>query len=343
MSRSQQIMTRVETRLASEFSGVVAVRLGEDAMATVARGLAHRQTSTPITPVTRFGIASGTKGFTAAAILRLAERGEFTLDARLAELLPGRFPGFAPGITVRHLLTHTSGVPDYCDEEAGCDFEALWADRPVYAMRRIDDFLPMFESEPMKFEPGARFAYSNSGFLILGLIVLQVTGRAFPDAAAELVFGPAGMASSGFFASDALPPETACGYITDDDGQARSNVFAIPVIGGPDGGAYTNAGDMVRFWDSLWTGALLGANMRALVRATDVGPTPQEGLSYSLGFWRADSWRSDSWFVLIGSDPGVSFVSGSSPDTGDCFVVLSNSDDGAWAAARTVREVLFQA
>ena len=81
---------------------------------------------------------------------------KFRLSSRLSNLLPGAFKGFHSGITVEHLLTHCSGIPDYCDEEAGCDFEELWRERPVYAFTRPADFAPLFAGQTSKFAPGER-------------------------------------------------------------------------------------------------------------------------------------------------------------------------------------------
>ena len=320
------------------FSGVVYARFhGEECV--VARGPAHRETRTLIRRSTRFGIASGTKGFTAITVLRSIDSGAIDFDSRVGELLPGVFPRFAPDVTVRHLLTHTSGIPDYCDEEAGCDFEALWAERPVYTMRTPADFVPLFADRPMQFDSGARFSYSNSGFIVLGLILEAVHRRSYAECVRDAVFAPAGMEASGFFASDALPPDTAVGYIENSDATFRSNVFAIPVVGGPDGGAYTCVDDLVRFWRATFDGTLLRKPTAAAMRATKIGPTCED-LEYSLGFWRTDAWGSETWFVLLGSDPGVSFASGYCPASGDLFAILSNTGDGAWGVLRELRATI---
>lgn len=286
--RSQRTrLAETVDRACPDFSGVAALRVAGADTALVARGHAHRPSETPNIETTRFGIASGTKGFTAAAVLNLVGSGRISLDAPITEYIPGVFPRFSPSITVRHLLTHTSGVPDYCDEEAGCDFEALWVDRPVYTMRNIEDFLPLFAAEPMKFEPGTRFCYSNSGFLILGLIIERVTGRRYVDHVTEEVFERMEMTSSGFFAADMLPPNTATGYLAVGD-SFRSNIFSIPVIGSADGGAYTTACDMLRFWDAIFRDRYLPEEQTEELRRVYIDDTGETGHGYSLGFWRYD-------------------------------------------------------
>ena len=324
------------------FSGVVACRSGDADPVVVSRGLAYRPFAVPNSADTRFAVASGVKGFTAVAVLSLVDAGKLTLDTRVADVLSGVFPRFAPEVTVLHLLTHTSGIPDYCDEEDGCDFEALWVDRPVYRMRQASDFVPMFADLPMKFEPGERFGYNNSGFLVLGLIVEAVTSMPFARYVEEQICRRAGLVDTGFFESDALPDRVATGYIEDSDGSIRSNIFAIPIVGGADGGIITTAADVVRFWDGVFAGELASTETVALLNETSVGPTGLGDLEYSLGFWRANRWRDEPVFVLMGEDPGVSFYSAYSPATRDAFVVLSNSDYGAYQVDHRLVE-LFSA
>src|SRR5690606_18248653 len=141
------------------------------------------------------------------------------------------------------LLTHTSGIPDYFDEQVMDDFEDLWRRQPMYLMQTASDFIPLFKEQPMMFQPGERFHYNNAGFIALGLIVEQLTGSEFTDVVQERIFGPANMLNSGYFRLDRLPGQTAFGYI-EEEGAWRTNHYAIPIRGGADGGAYVTAGDM---------------------------------------------------------------------------------------------------
>ena len=181
------------------FSGVVRVQEGDTVVFQKGYGLANRADGIPNTATTRFGMASGCKIFTAVAVLQLVQAGKLALETRLSACLDVDFPHFDPDVTVLHLLTHTSGVPDYCDEELGEDFEALWLERPSYSMRAPRDFLPLFQNRAMKFRPGERFSYSNAGFILLGLIAEQTAGQPFTDLITERVLTPAGMADSGYF------------------------------------------------------------------------------------------------------------------------------------------------
>ncbi|EQD44020.1 beta-lactamase, partial [mine drainage metagenome] len=223
---------------ADGFTGAVLVRQAGTVVVAQGFGLANRSEGIPNDTETRFGIASGAKLLTAIAINQLVDAGRLTLDARLADCLPLSFSHFDPGVTVHHLLTHTAGVPDYFDEDVMEDYEALWVERPMYRMRRLEDFLPLFYDRPMQCGVGERFHYSNSGYILLGLVVEQVTHQPFADYVAEQVLAPAGMTQSGYFEMDALPPRTAQGYIDLPGGQWKTNIYSVPAKGGADGGVY---------------------------------------------------------------------------------------------------------
>lgn len=313
----------------AEFSGTITVGSCGGRYVAEAFGFAHRPERIPNSERTRFGIASGTKGFTALAILRLIQEGRIGLETTLREVLPGIFPEQAGRISVLHLLTHRAGIPDYCDEDAGCDFEALWQARPVYTMTQPQDFLSMFAHLPMESAPGDRFAYRNSGFILLGLVVEAVSGVEYLDYVQAEVFRPLGMTRAGFFRSDMLPDDSAVGYIENPDGSWRSNIFAIPVIGAPDGGAYASASDMHAFWSGLFSGRYLEAELLDLLLRTELPTNSPRGYRYSLGFWVAPDWGNRKYLFLTGEDPGVSFVSGCCPETGVHFTVLANTGNGS--------------
>ncbi|MEN8114389.1 MAG: serine hydrolase domain-containing protein, partial [Actinomycetota bacterium] len=231
----------VREQLAKQpFSGVVQVREGREVVFADAFGYSNRSDEVLNTVTTRFGTASGTKTFTGVAVCRLIEEGKLSLESRLVDVVDHSFPRFDPAITIRHLLTHTSGVPDYFDEEsldAQADFGDVFDDLPVYRVRVPSDVLSLFQNEPMKFEPGGRFSYSNGGYVLLGLAIEAASGMAYADYVEHNVFARAGMADSGFFEMDNLPARTAYGYL--DDG--HTNIYKVPIKGLPDGGAFVTA------------------------------------------------------------------------------------------------------
>src|SRR5215207_10005617 len=136
------------------FSGVVLIRRGESTLFSGAYGWASRRWSAPVTLATRFDTASITKLFTAVAALQLVEQGRLGLDTPIVDVVELTGSTISPAVTVRHLLTHTSGIADDADEEAGEDFESLWSDKPCYSVIETRDWLPQFMHKPAVFPPG---------------------------------------------------------------------------------------------------------------------------------------------------------------------------------------------
>lgn len=314
------------------FSGVVHARQQGEAIFGEGYGYANRADKLPNTINTRFGIASGTKLLTGVAICQLVEQGKLTFETRLQEVVTDFFPHFDPAVTVRHLLTHTSGVPDYFDEDLMDDFGVLWKDYPTYTMRSPRDFLPMFQNQPMKFAPGQRFSYNNGGFILLGLIIEAAGGQAYTDYVTTHVLHRAGMVDSGFFAMNQLPERTALGYIDAEDGGWHTNIFEVPIIGGADGGVFVTAPDMSRFWDALFTHRLLSPEMTSQVLRPqiEVNPENKDTRAYGYGIWVIRGGEGILRYYGVGGDPGVSFVSTVFPKRQIEITVISNVDDGAW-------------
>jgi CubicO group peptidase (beta-lactamase class C family) len=257
----------------------------------------------------------------------LIDEGRVGLDTKLADCVPDHVFKFG-SVTIGQLLNHTSGVPDYFDEDVESDFAALWRERPSYRMTDPADFVPLFEHLPMKAKPGSGFHYCNSGFVLLALAIESLVDEDFSDFIAERIFDACGMTRSGYFALDALPENTATGYVNHGLGGWRSNIFAVPVIGGGDGGGYTTVGDMRRFWTALLGGKLLKPETLARFTAPTVRVTEREGTDYGYGFWlRA---RHGQRIVAVeGADPGANMESQVSLHNGIITTVLSNVDDGA--------------
>lgn len=325
----------VEAQGADGFTGAVLVRFGGTVVLEQGFGLANRSDGIPNSRETRFGIASGAKFLTAIAINQLVDAGQLALDALLTDCLPFSFPHFDPGVTIHHLLTHTAGVPDYFDEEVTEDFEALWADRPMYRIRRLEDFLPLFQDRPMQGRVGERFHYSNSGYILLGLVVEQVAHQPFADYVAEHVFTPAGMTQSGYFEMDALPARTALGYIEQPDGQWKTNIYSVPAKGASDGGVYVTVNDMASAWDALIKHRLLSPVGTARL-LTPHAATDEDGWLYGYGVWINQRGGETFKYYLMGYDPGANFHFGFFPATESMVVVCSNRSNGAYAMMEAI-------
>jgi len=218
------------------FSGAVLIHdQNRDELFDRAYGYANRSELILNRSNTKFGIASGCKIFTSVAICQLVQEGHLYFNSCLRDCVKFSLPYFDSEITIHHLLTHSAGIPDYFDEELIGDFEELWKDLPMYSMESSKDFLPLFQNGQMQFSPGEKFSYNNAGFILLGLVVEQITGMGFSEYVRKNIFQPSGMLDSGYYRMDQLPERTAIGYI-DDQQSWKTNIYSLPIKGGADGG-----------------------------------------------------------------------------------------------------------
>lgn len=249
---------------ADQFSGVVLVRRGDETVFSGSYGWASRRWPVPNTLATRFDTASITKLFTAVAALQLVDEGRLDLDEPITKIVDLKGTTISPEVTVWHLLTHTSGIADDADEEAGESYESLWVDKPVYSVMRTRDHLPHFADKPPNFPPGEGCRYCNAGYLLVGLAIEEITGSAYRDHVRSAVFARAGMTASDFYDRREAAPDVAEGWdpVVDSEGRItgwKQNIFSYPPIGSPDGGAHATADDLVRFLRAARAGELLSA------------------------------------------------------------------------------------
>ena len=273
------------------------------------------------------------QGFTALVVLGLVEQGGLALDTTARSFLGDDLPLIDDRVTVEHLLTHRSGIGDYCDEDVHDDSNEFVLPVPVHELETTEDYLRVLDGHPSKFEPGERFNYSNGGYVVLALLAERAAGVPFHDLVEQRVCAPAGMADTAFLRSDELPGRAALGYLEDDG--LRTNILHLPVRGTGDGGAYTTAADVHRFWDALFAGRIVAPETVAeMVRAhTD---TTEGDLRYGLGFWLYPSGAVSTH----GFDAGVGFVSSTHPEQRWTYTVLCNQTRGAWPISQRLDALL---
>jgi len=323
---------------AHEFSGAALVWRGGEPLFCYAGGVAHRGHGVPVTESTRFFVASVTKMVTATTALRLVERGEVRLDQPLVEVLPAehRTSALTGEHTLHHLLSHTSGLPNYHDDEAQTweSFTSCWDRVPCQRARRPADLLPLFRDLPAVARPGERYSYADANYILAGLVIGAVTGRPYAQAAAEEVLTPAGMHESGFDLRDADPPRLATGYLHQEGvpfAAWQSNVFSVPAGGMPDGGLVTTITDLARLVDALVGGRLVSPETFTAMTFAQCGRTGSTS-RYRYGYG-IEMGVLDSQLVVLGHnglDPGVSAVVAHHPDAATTIVVLCNHDRGSW-------------
>ena len=306
---------------ATGFSGVVRVDGPQGLEVARAYGLADRAHAIPNEIDTQFGIASGTKGLTALVVMRLVEVAALDLSTTARSVLGADLPLIDQHVTVEHLLAHRSGIGDYLDEEFDLDCSEYLLRVPAQQLATTEAYLDVLDGYPQKFTPGERFAYCNSGYVVLALIAERAAGAPFHDLVRDLVCTPAGMGDTAFLRSDEFPGRAAVGYV-EVDGAWRTNVFHLPVRGSGDGGAYTTAADVAAFWRALFAGSIVREETLAEMLRERSAARPDRG--YGLGFWLPAGGHA---VRLEGGDTGVRFATVHDPDRLLTWTLLSNTDE----------------
>ncbi|UUI03934.1 beta-lactamase family protein [Oceanobacillus jeddahense] len=313
----------------------------QDEVITGSNGFRNRAEKLRNQVDTRFGIASGCKLFTAIAVAKLVEMGKIAFDTKLKDCVTEEFPHFYKNITIHHLLTHTSGVPDYFDEEEMDDYEQLWESFPMYNVRKPKDFLPLFQHRKMEERPGNTFQYNNSGYILLGLIVEQVAKCSFTSFVEKHIFDSAGMSGSGYFEMDDLPERTAIGYIEESGDKWKTNIYSLPAKGGPDGGAYVTVADMAKFWKALMSYQLLSEEMTKEVLKSRECVDAEENIYYGYsGYMELDDNKDIIKYIQMGYDPGVNFRAVHYPSSERTIIVCSNESEGAYELLKVIERIL---
>jgi len=280
-----------------------------------AYGMANLERGTRATPETGYRLASVSKQFTAMAVMLLAQEGKLRYDQPVRDILP-ELPPAARDVTIRHLLNHTSGLVDYEDLIPETRTAQL-SDRDVLAMLAPKDSL--------YFPAGSAYRYSNSGYVLLGLIVERVSGMSFPQFLRDRIFAPLGMTASiaHVDGSDTVP-RRAYGYSPRGSGFAGTDQSVTSATLG-DGGIYTNVDDMMR-WDRALSGTAL-VDAATLQLATT--PPVLRGAATLYGFgWFVDTYRGERRWRHGGETSGFRNAIQRFPDRRFTVIVLTNRSSG---------------
>ncbi len=293
------------------FEGAVLVAYDGHVILSRGYGMANHDLDIPNTPTTKFFIGSITKQFTAAAVLRLQEQGLLNIDDPISRYLPFYPKNTGEKITIRHLMSHTSGLPNYTD-------------KPEVALRRMNQLTPeeimlTFMYEPLDFEPGTQFAYSNSGYIVLGAIIERVSGQSYEAFLHHEIFKPSGMSNSGYARREAGLPDRADGYTIETEGEL---VSALPMhfsILHTAGALYSTVEDMLK-WDKA-----LRSDTPLSHRSVEMMFTPnQQG--YAFG-WFVERLYNRRHAFHGGFLDGFNTTFDRWLDDKLCVVVFSNDDD----------------
>jgi CubicO group peptidase (beta-lactamase class C family) len=275
----EQLKSYVE-RMASRdvFSGTVMLAKAGKPLYSAAFGEANKDFGVRNTIDTKFNLGSMNKMFTAVAVMQLVEAGKLSLDDTLGKFLKAGAmrPDVLSKVRVKHLLTHTSGLGSYFSEE--------WDRQSRARYRSVDDWMGLVKDESLQFEPGARWAYSNTGMLVLGKVVEAASGKDYFDYVRERIAGPAGMTNTDAYELDRVNKNLAVGYEAERTPRGveyRNNIFMHVIRGGPAGGGYSTVADLTRFAEALKGGKLVSKESVRLLTT----PKPEiASPNYGFGF-----------------------------------------------------------
>ena len=267
-----------------KFSGAVLVAKDGKAIFQQAYGMANKSDEVPNRVDSKFNLGSMNKMFTAVAIAQLAQRGKLSFSDTVGEhLLDYPNKSVAEKVTIHHLLTHTSGMGDYQNDRFYARLDK-W--------RTVDSLLPLFINEPLAFEPGKDWEYSNAGFVVLGLIIEKASGQSYFDYVKKNIFKPARMTDTNFYERDKNVTNQAVGYTrvnakgeSNSEAPRRENTSTRPAKGSPAGGAYSTVNDMLKFHLALRNSKLLSRKFTDIVTSGKVKvPAGQPMNEYAYGF-----------------------------------------------------------
>lgn len=320
------------------FSGAVLATYRGEPFFGAAYGYANRAWKAPCGLDTRFDLASITKLFTAVATLQLVERGDIDLGTSAVDYLGLGGTTISPAVTPYHLLTHTSGIADDADEEAGERYEDLFVTEPNYSFTQTIDQFPHFVTRPPNFAPGQGCRYCNSGYLVLGLMIERATQMPYRDYVRTNVFERAGMTRSGFFRMDVVEPDVAEGVepVLGADQQLvgwRRNIYSYPPIGDPAGGAHATVGDLLAFHRALTAGRLLGPELTSAMLTPHEVHSRKNDLTRMTGYGFEFKVTAGDRVRLLekeGVNVGTSGLLRHYPDHDLTLAILGVGQDAVW-------------
>ncbi|MCP2170001.1 serine hydrolase domain-containing protein [Goodfellowiella coeruleoviolacea] len=325
---------------------VIQVRDGQGSTVTLSSGTAELGSGRPMVDGNaRFRIASNSKAFTAVAVLQLVDEGKIGLDAPIERYLPGVVHGTGAGaaidgntITVRQILQHTSGLPEYVDQLDRMNAPARWWE-PVDMDYSPAHLVSLALAQPPLFAPGTGWAYVNTNYVLAGMLVQAVTGEDIRTVLTERIIAPLGLADTYWPADDELGIRgphahnyagAAAGPGTDGATPARADLTEMTVAPLNSAGSLVSTpGDLNRFYQALSSGQLLSPDSLAEMRTTVNAAEPRfpAGTSYGLGLLRMPLSCGGEYWGHGGNLPGVVSMSGADNTGRQATAYVTTSPD----------------
>ncbi|MFA4979212.1 MAG: serine hydrolase [Sphingobacterium sp.] len=280
---------------------------------------------------TKFNLASINKMFTAMAIMQLVESGKISFQDKVGKYLTD-YPNkaVADSVTIHQLLTHTSGMHSFWEE-----YDKLAKEK----FRTVSDYLPLFVDKKLAFAPGSDFLYSNSGYMVLGLIIEKLSGQNYFDYVKEHIYKPAKMTNTDAYELDNAVPNLATGYTMslEEPGQWKNNIFLNPTKGTPAGGGYSTVDDLLNFANVLQKNILLSKESITLCTSGKV--KYREGM-YGYGF-EESIINGHRIIGHTGGHDGIASEIMIYPNLGYTVVILTNGEvENYWEASNLIKKQL---
>jgi CubicO group peptidase (beta-lactamase class C family) len=246
VARMEQL---IKAYVPARFMGSVLVAQDGKVLLDKGYGFANLEWDVPNTPTTKFRLGSITKQFTAASILLLEERGKLKVEDPVKKYMPDA-PAAWDKITIFHVLTHTSGIPSFTGFP---DFESHEAQATT-----PEKLVEWFRDKPLEFEPGTKWNYSNSGYVLLGYLIEKISGESYSEFVQQNIFTPLGMKDSGYDSNSAIIAHRAAGYTPGKSGAVNAGFvhMSIPFSAGA---LYSTTEDLLRWEQGLFGGKVLTA------------------------------------------------------------------------------------
>jgi CubicO group peptidase (beta-lactamase class C family) len=311
------------------FSGTLLIAKGQNVLLTMTGGEANKSCHVPNNIDTKFNLGSMNKMFTATAAARLIELGKISFDDPISKYVDETWlsKDITDKITVRHLMTHTSGLGSYFNDVYEKSSRALF--------RKLDDYKPLIKDDKPAFPPGERFQYSNTGMFLLGVVIEKAAGEDYFDHIRKVIYGPAGMTNSDCYEMDYPVENLAIGYSPDWNSPYRwqNNLYKHVIKGGPAGGGFSTVKDLHKFALALLSGKLVSKDMLQTLW------TDYKGANYGYGFTVAQGAGGK----VVGHSGGFDGINSELDiyvDSGTIVAVMSNIDNGATPLAVKIDRVM---
>ena len=299
----QVIQSYVQNRT---FMGAVLLARGTDVILNKGYGLANVEWDVPNTPATKFRLGSITKQFTAASILLLEERGQLSTADPIKKYIPDAPAAWDP-ITLHHLLTHTSGIPNFTSMR---EYATLKNTNTT-----VDKTVALVRDKPLDFPVGEKMSYSNSGYLVLGHVIEKLSGGSYEKFVQDNIFTPLGMKDSGYDSNTRIIPRRAAGYIAGPVAMVNAGYVHMSVPHAA-GALYSTTEDLLKWEQALFGGKLLAAGSLQKML------TPNKS-DYAYGLIvRAPKGRKEVWHN--GGIDGFNTSMAYYPDSKFTVIVLGN-------------------